>query len=137
MASVIIFRKDVERLGKKTLKDVYNFLHDNYIVTDFKKMKKEQEKLVHRLLLKEVKINKKLKNYFDLDEESKKEMEEEIKKITEVDVNNGRYFIDVDIYHFLVDIEILEELNDDVMFELESFLEIYRVFTYSHSYLED
>lgn len=136
MASVIIFRKDVERLGKKTLKDVYNFLHDNYIVTDFKKMKKEQEKLVHRLLLKEVKINKKIKNYFDLDEESKKEMEEEIKKITEVDVNNGRYFID-DIYHFLVDIEILEELNDDVMFELESFLEIYRVFTYSHSYLED
>lgn len=136
MASVIIFRKDVERLGKKTLKDVYNFLHDNYIVTDFKKMKKEQEKLVHRLLLKEVKINKKFKNYFDLDEESKKEMEEEIKKITEVDVNNGRYFID-DIYHFLVDIEILEELNDDVMFELESFLEIYRVFTYSHSYLED
>ena len=97
MASVIIFRKDVERLGKKTLKDVYNFLHDNYIVTDFKKMKKEQEKLVHRLLLKEVKINKKIKNYFDLDEESKKEMEEEIKKITEVDVNNGRYFID-DIY---------------------------------------
>ena len=136
MASVIILRKDVERLGKKTLKDVYNFLHDNYIVTDFKKMKKEQEKLVHRLLLKEVKINKKFKNYFDLDEESKKEMEEEIKKITEVDVNNGRYFID-DIYHFLVDIEILEELNDDVMFELESFLEIYRVFTYNHSYLED
>lgn len=136
MAAVIIFRKDVERLGKRVLKDVYNFLHDYYIVTDYNKMKEEQEKLDYRLLLKEVKINKKFKNYFDLDEESKKEMEEEIKKITEVDVNNGKYFID-DIYHFLVDIEILEELNDDVMFELESFLEIYRVFTYSHSTLKD
>ena len=136
MAAVIIFRKDVERLGKRVLKDVYNFLHDYYIVTDYNKMKEEQEKLDHRLLLKEVKINKKFKHYFDLDEESKKEMEEEIKKITEVDVNNGRYFID-DIYHFLVDIEILEELDDDVMFELESFLEIYRVFTYSHSELKD
>ena len=97
MAAVIIFKKDVERLGKRVLKDVYNFLHDYYIVTNYNKMKEEQEKLDHRLLLKEVKINKKFKNYFDLDEESKKEMEEEIKKITEVDVNNGRYFID-DIY---------------------------------------
>lgn len=137
MAAVIIYKKDVERLGKKTLKDVYNFLHNSYVVTEFEKMKVEQEKLDHRLLINEVNKNKKFKNYFDLDEVSKKEMEEEIKNITVNNVYNGRVNHIDDIYHFLIDIVIEEEVDDDVMFELESFLEIYRVFTYNHSYLED
>ena len=31
MAAVIVRKKDVERLGKELLKEVYDFLHDEYI----------------------------------------------------------------------------------------------------------
>ena len=43
MAAVIIRKKDVERLGK----EVYDFLHDDYILTNFEEMKIEQEKFHH------------------------------------------------------------------------------------------
>ena len=53
MAAVIIRKKDVERIGKELLKEVYEFLHNDYILTDFEEMKIEQEKLLKGLVYKE------------------------------------------------------------------------------------
>ena len=39
MAAVIIKQKDVERLGKKVLNEMFNFLHDDYIITEFEETK--------------------------------------------------------------------------------------------------
>ena len=39
MAAVIIRKKDVKRLGKELLKEMFKFLHDEYILTEFKEMK--------------------------------------------------------------------------------------------------
>ena len=50
MAAVIIRKKDVERLGRKLMKEVYKFLHDEYILS-FEEMKLEKEKLEKDLLL--------------------------------------------------------------------------------------
>ena len=36
MAAVIIKQKDVERLGKELLNEMFEFLHDEYILTNFK-----------------------------------------------------------------------------------------------------
>ena len=42
MAAVIIRKKDVERLGKEVIKELYDFLHDEYIIT-FPEMKEEKK----------------------------------------------------------------------------------------------
>ena len=42
--SVTIRKSNVERLGKELLKEVDNFLHDEYIITTFSEMKLDQEK---------------------------------------------------------------------------------------------
>ena len=85
MAAVIIRKSDVERLGKEVLKEVYDFLHNEYILTNFEEMKIEKEKFEHNLILyyfrshnftETQKENHFTKNCFDLDE---KKYEEELK----------------------------------------------------------
>lgn len=49
MAAVIVRKKDLENLGKELMKEVYSFLHDEYILT-FEEMKVEQDKLKKTLL---------------------------------------------------------------------------------------
>ena len=136
MEAVIIKKKDLERLGKEVLKEVYYFLDNEYIVNEYENIKEEQKKLNRRLILHEVKTNNEFKNYFDLDEDRVIEKYKKISKSIEDRVKNGIYFIDT-IYHFLIDINLEKELDDDVLFKLEAFLEIYRVVSYHHSYLED
>ena len=40
--SVTIRKTDLERLGKELLKEINNFLHNNYIITNFTEMKLDQ-----------------------------------------------------------------------------------------------
>ena len=49
MEKLIIIKKDIENLGRKLMKEVYKFLHDEYILT-FKEMKVEKDKLKKILL---------------------------------------------------------------------------------------
>ena len=50
MAAVIIRKKDLESLGRKLMKEVYKFLHDEYILS-FEEMKLEKEKLKKNLVV--------------------------------------------------------------------------------------
>ena len=43
MAAVIIRKKEVERLGKEILNEVYEFLHDEYILSNFEDMKLQKQ----------------------------------------------------------------------------------------------
>ena len=110
MAAVIIKKKDVERLGKEVLKEVYDFLHNDYILTNFEEMKIEQEKFQHNLILYDFrsrnftetqKKNHFTKNYFDLDENK---YGEELKNLKDK-IENGIFTTDL-IYHTLIDITI-------------------------------
>ena len=69
MAAVIITQKDVNRLAKELLKEIFDFLHDEYIITNFEEMKKEQEKFLKNLALNHIKT---LKRKFIITEEKKK-----------------------------------------------------------------
>ena len=51
MAAVIIRKKDVERLGKELVKEVFEFLHDEYILSNFEEMKEEEKKFLRNLNL--------------------------------------------------------------------------------------
>lgn len=45
MADIIIRKKDVTRLGKKLLSEVYDFFHDDYILSTFEETKTEKKNL--------------------------------------------------------------------------------------------
>ena len=140
MTAVIIRKKDVERLGKEVLKEVYDFLHNDYILTNFEEMKIEQEKFQHNLILYDFrsrnftetqKENHFTKNYFDID---KNKYEEELKKLKDK-IENGTFTTDL-IYHTLIDINLESEIDEDLSIKKEAFLEIYRVISYQYEYLE-
>ena len=49
MADLVIRETDIVNLGRKTMKEVYKFLHDDYILTAFIEMEEEKEKLENNL----------------------------------------------------------------------------------------
>ena len=50
MAAVIIRQKDVDRLAKELLKEIFDFLHDEYILSNFEEMKIAQEVFLRNLV---------------------------------------------------------------------------------------
>ena len=108
MAAIIIRKKDVERLGKKLLKEVYDFLHNDYILSTFEEMKKEQKKFLKNLNENNV--------YLDF-----------VKNDTNI----------TGIFSVLYDLHLDIEIDEDLYFKIKSFLDIYKVFTTGYMYLED
>ena len=50
MAAVIIKQKDVERLGKELLNEMFEFLHDEYILTNFEEIKEVKKEFLNKLI---------------------------------------------------------------------------------------
>ena len=48
MAAVIIRQKDAKRLGKELINEMFDFLHDEYILTEFEYMKEVQRGKIPR-----------------------------------------------------------------------------------------
>ena len=51
MAAVIIRQKDVKRLARELLNEMFEFLHDEYILSEFKEMKEVQKEFLENLAL--------------------------------------------------------------------------------------
>ena len=49
MAAVIIKQKDVKRLASTLLNEIYYFLHEEYILTEFKEMKEVQKEFLNSI----------------------------------------------------------------------------------------
>ena len=145
MAAVIIKSKDVDRLGKELLNEMFNFLHDDYILKEFVRMKKEQiiflEKLVFnhiKTLHRQFKITKEkrdelIKPFIDPLFDTYKRVECNPQLVKDAMKNDG---VDTKgIYQILLNITINEEADEDLYFKTKSFLDIYRVFKTGYTYL--
>ena len=139
MAAVIIRKKDVERLGKNLLNEMFDFLHDEYILTEFKEMKKVQEKFLEKLAFNHINT---LHRQYKITEEKRKELSKPfLDKKVEYDSNLVKGAMEKDgidtegIYHTLISIDV--ELDEDLSFKTKAFLDIFRVFDVSYTYLED
>ena len=104
--NVTIRKSDVERLGKELIKEIDNFLHDEYIINTFPEMKIDQKKFDDSL--------NRLKDKFE----------------------GGSLNIE-EIYHILLKIKLDEEIDGDLYFKKESYLDIFRVLFVSYMDLED
>ena len=156
MVAVIIRQKDLKRLAKELLKEMFSFLHDEYILSEFKEMKEVQkdflenlalnhintlhrqykitkekrEELVKPFLDKLLKINE---NSSDLEKNIKVEYESKLVKNA---MEDG--VIDTEgIYHTLNGLKLDMEIDEDLYYKTEAFLDIFRVFESEYSYLED
>ena len=103
--TVTIRKSDVEKLGKELLKEEDYFLHDEYIINNFPKMKEDQK---------------------DFDN---------IVNILKTQSETGTLNIE-EIYDILVNIKLDDEIDGDLYYKKEAYLNIFRVLFVSYSYLD-
>ena len=140
MAAVIFRKKDLENLGRKLMKEVYKFLHDEYILS-FEEMKLEKGNLEKNLVI----FNFQSVNYSTVqkgnswsltyEDFDKSKHEEELKKI-EDQIENESLDINL-IFKVLNNLKLDMEIDEDLYFKTLGFINIFKVFDSDYSYLED
>ena len=141
MAAVIIRSKDVKRLAKELVKEVFDFLHDEYILTTFPEMEVVKEKFLRDLVLKKfryfnvTKISKPNEIEFKYEKFDESKFDKELKRVKE-EIKNGTLNTEV-IFNTLLNLNLEMEINEDLFFKHKSFLDIYKVFKTGYTYLED
>ena len=141
MAAGIIRKKDVERLGKELVKDVYDFLHDEYILSTFEEMKEEKKKFLRGLVLgkfRSVNFTTKQKGNtwsIEYEEFDESKYEEELKSIKD-EIDKGSIKTDL-IFSTLNNLDLDMEIEEDLFYKVEGFINIFKVFDGDYSYLDD
>ena len=151
MSSVIIFKKDLEKLGKKLMKEFYYHLHDEYMLKEFDEVKLKRkyydENLTKEFLSFYENQEKNIvsfyfdnKRYKDLVEMKTEDL---LKKIeTKIKDETLNYEI---IFNFLNRMDIKLEISKGNDFEIDedlfcikkAFIHMYSVYHFDHDYLED
>ena len=151
MSACIIQKKDLEKLGKKLMKEFYYHVHDDYLLKEFDEVKlkrkyydenltkeflsfyENQEKNIVRLYF----DNKRYKDLVEM------KTEDLLKKIeTKIKDETLNYEI---IYNFLdkmdrklkINIGDDFEIDEDLFCMKNAFIHIYEVFHSNYHYLED
>ena len=150
MSSVIIKEKDLERLGKKLMKEFYDHIHDDYFLTEFDEVKLKRkyydENLTEEFLSFYSHKEKKIRNlYFDNKryedlvemntEDLFKKIEGEIKDET-LDYKLIFNFIDQMDIKLNISKGIDHDIDEDLFYMKKAFIHIYKVFHYYNYYLE-
>ena len=141
MAAVIIRKKDVERLGRKLMKEVYKFLHDDYILNNFSEMNLEKQRLEKDLVLFKFKsvnytiVQKEISWSIKYEDFDKSKHEKEL-KIIEDEIENERLDFRL-VFKVLNRLKLDNEIDEDLFQKTQAFLNIFEVFDSNYSYLED
>ena len=144
MADLVIRKKDIENLGRKTMKEVYEFLNDDYILKTFEEMKVEQKKL------KEYLVNLYLRMIYKVDEihrdEEKfdkyiKEIEDESKYdkyLKELVAKIKDESLDINLIFDVLDrIKLDFEIDEDIYDKKKAFIYFYSVYEFYDAYLKE
>ena len=156
MAAVIIRQKDLKRLARTLLKEMFEFLHDEYILSEFKEMKEVQKEFLENLALNHINT---LHRQYKITEEKREELVKPfIDDLLKIDENSSNLEknikfeydsklvksamedegIDTEgIYQTLNILKLDMEIDEDLYFKTKAFLDIFRVFESGYTYLED
>ena len=152
MSACVIQKKDLEKLGKKLMKEFYEHVHDDYFLKEFDEVKlkrkyydenltkeflsfyENEEKTIGLLYFKD---NKK---YEDLVKMETKDLlsriETKIKDET-LDFEIIFNFLDQMDRKLKIDIMTEHEINEDLFYMKKAFLHMFEVYHYDYLYLED
>ena len=151
MSACIIQKKDLEKLGKKLMKEFYYHVHDDYLLKEFDEVKLKRkyydENLTKEFLSFYENQEKNIvslyfdnKRYKDLVEMKTEDL---LKKIeTKIKDETLNYEI---IFNFLDQMDIKLEISKGNDFEIDedlfcmkkAFIHMYSVYHFDHHYLED
>ena len=149
MAACIIQKKDLEKLGKKLMKEFYKHVHNDYLLEEFDEVKLKRkyydENLTKEFLSFYKNKEKTIKNlYFDnkrYEDLVKMETKDLLSKIeTKIKDETLDYKF---IYNFLdqmdiklkIDKDIEHEINEDLFYMKKAFIHMFEVFHYDYKYL--
>ena len=151
MSSVVIFKNDLDYLGKILMKEFYHQIHEDYFLKEFEevrlKRKYYDENLTKEFLSFYENQEKNIKSlYFDnkrYKDLVEMKTEDLLKKIeTKIKDETLNYEI---IFNFLDQMDIKLEISKGNDFEIDedlfcmkkAFIHIYEVYHFDHDYLED
>lgn len=151
MSACIIQKKDLEKLGKKLMKEFYYHVHDDYLLKEFDEVKLKRkyydENLTKEFLSFHENQEKNIvslyfdnKRYKDLVEMKTEDLLKKIK--TKIKDETLNYEI---IFNFLDQMDIKLEISKGNDFEIDedlfcmkkAFIHMYSVYHFDHHYLED
>ena len=140
MAAVIIRKKDLKNLGSKLMKEVYKFLHDDYILT-FEEMKVEKDNLKKNLVNYYFQsfnfiITQKRYSWKTEHEKLDESKYEEYLKEIEEKIENESLDIEL-IFKVLNKLKLDMEIDEDLFSKTKGFTNIFKVFDCDHSYLDN
>ena len=141
MAAVIIRKKDVERLGKELVKEVYEFLHDEYILSTFEEMKEEKKKFLRELVLNKFRsvdyTTKQRENTWSTkyEEFDESKFDDELKCVKD-EIKNESLDTNL-IFKTLNSLNLDMEIDEDLYYKINAFINIFKVFNSNYSHLED
>ena len=124
MAAVIIKQKDVKRIGKELLNAMFEFLHDEYILTEFKEMKEVKKEFLNNLILNHVNtLHRKFEISYKKIEELIELINDKKSSLEELKVNAMKDDgIDTEgIYHTLNSLKLDMEINEDLYLKKRHF----------------
>lgn len=151
MSSVIIFEKDIEKLGKKLMKEFYYHVHDDYLLKEFDEVKLKRKFYDENLTKEFLSFYKnKERNYRKLYFDNKRyedlvqmETEDLLSKIeTKIKDETLDYnFIDNFLNQMDIKLNISKgddfEIDEDLFCMKNAFTNIYDIYHFDYYYLED
>ena len=141
---LLIKKSDIERLGKKALKEVYEYLNIDYsdientdeeLLLELKKSKKDLDKLIIKELIKSKKT-KKVKFYIDEVENDNKKLKSYYEFKIKKEIENESFDTET-IYNFLDKINFTWDMGEDGFCARKAFLISYELFFHNYYELED
>ena len=141
MAAVIIKQKDLKRLGKEVVKELYDFFNDEYIFNTFPEMKEERKTFLNNLTYSYLShfnftlIQKETswKNEYEPIDENK--FNEELENIKEK-IKDGS--LPIDVIHSAVEqlnFKGNNEINEDLYAKAYAFKNMFSVYDSDYTFL--
>ena len=144
MTDLVIREKDIVNLGRKTMKEFYEFLNEDYFLTTFEELKVEQKKL------KEYLVNLYLRMIYKVDEihRDEEKFDKYIKEI-EDESKYDKYLkelvdkiedesLDIKIiYNVLERVKLDFEIHEDLFVKKKAFIYFYSIYYFYDYYLKE
>ena len=130
---LVIKKKDIIKMGKDLIKEVYEFLNDDFFKETFPEEINKTAKTFNNYLVQRVFGNRDCSIESDIYGEST--YEEDLESVIKM-IKDERLDIEI-VYETLKNLDLDMEIHEDLYFKNRAFLNLYSVFDIDYTYLED
>ena len=130
---LVIRKKDIIKMGRDLIKEVHEFLNDDYFKETFPEEINKTLKTFNNYLVQRVFGNHDRSIESDIYGEST--YEEDLESVIKM-IKDERLDIEI-VYETLKNLDLDMEIHEDLYFKNRAFLNLYSVFDIDYTYLED